>query len=98
MFVKIHNSYRTIVSICDKELINQKFEQDNMQLDVKEDFFKGEQKTEQEVLRIIEQAQQEDATFNIVGKKAIQTALKAGIINKQGIKQIQGVPVALVLL
>ena len=40
----------------------------------------------------------EDATFNIVGKESVNAALEAEIINKQGIKTIQGVPFALVLL
>ena len=40
----------------------------------------------------------EDATFNIVGEESIKIALKIGIINKNGIKEIQGVPFALVLL
>ena len=40
----------------------------------------------------------EDATFNIVGQESINAALEAGIINQQGIKTIQDVPFALVLL
>ena len=42
--------------------------------------------------------QKEDATFNIVGKESVQTALEAGIIKEQGIIKIQEVPIALVLL
>jgi len=98
MLVKIHNSYRTIVAICDSDLIGKKFEQGNKQIEVKENFFKGQEKTEKEVLHIIEMQSSEDATFNIVGKKSIETALKSGIINQEGIIEIQGVPVALVLL
>lgn len=39
-----------------------------------------------------------DATFNIVGKKSIKAALEAGVITNEGITLIQGVPFALVLL
>ncbi len=87
-----------MVAICDKELIDKKFEQDNMGLDLTDSFFKGEEKTEEEVLKIMQNSAEEDATFNIVGEKSINLALKSGIINKQGIKKIQGIPVALVLL
>ena len=79
-------------------MLGKTFEQGNRQLEVKPDFFKGEERTEQEVLDIIEKESAEDATFNIVGKQATQVALKAGIIKQEGIKEIQGTPMALVLL
>ena len=40
----------------------------------------------------------EDATFNIVGKESVSTALKAGIINQSSVTKISGVPFALTLL
>lgn len=40
----------------------------------------------------------EDATFNIVGKKSIELALKHGIVLKEGIKEIHGIPFAMILL
>ena len=46
----------------------------------------------------MQKMQKEDATFNIVGNKSIKAALKAGIISEEGIKKIQGVQFALVLL
>jgi len=39
----------------------------------------------------------EDATFNIVGEKSTQLALKLGIIMQEGIKTIDKIPYALVL-
>ena len=98
MQVKIQKSYRDIVAICDSGLLGKRFEQDKFQLDIKESFYKGEEKTKQEVLDIIKKMSIEDATFNIVGKESTDTALEAGIISKQGIKEIDGIPFALVLL
>lgn len=98
MLVKVIKSHRDIVIICDSDLIGKKFEEGTSQLDVKENFFKGEEKTKQETLEIIKKMSIEDATFNIVGRESIETALEIGIINKEGIKTIQGVPVAMVLL
>ena len=40
----------------------------------------------------------EDATFNIIGQRSTDMALKVGIINKQGIGIIDNVPFALVLM
>jgi hypothetical protein len=98
MFVKIIRSYRDIVAICDSDLIGKKFEDNKFQLDLKEEFFKGEEISEEKVIKIMQNMAKEDATFNIVGKKSVNTALKAGIILKEGIKKIQDIPFALVLL
>ncbi|MDP3027473.1 MAG: DUF424 domain-containing protein [Nanoarchaeota archaeon] len=98
MLVKIHKSYRDIVAICDSELLGKKFEQGNLQLDLTGEFFKGDEKSEKEVFEIMKDASTEDASFNIIGKQATQLALKSGIISKEGIKKVQGVPFALNLL
>ena len=98
MFVKIIKSHRDIVAVCDSELLGRKFEEGDFQLEVKENFFFGEKFLEDEVVNIMQKMQEEDATFNIVGNKSINAALKAGIISEEGIKKIQGVQFALVLL
>ena len=86
------------MAICDSNLIGKKFEEGNFQLDVKEAFFNGKEANEKEVLNVIERMQREDATFNIIGRESVNTALKAGIINKEGIKTIQNIPFSMVLL
>lgn len=98
MLVKIHKSYRTIVAICDKELLGKTLEQGKREIKILPGFFQGEEKTEDQVLKIIEHESAEDATFNIVGKKATAAALKSGIIRQEGIIKIQDIPVALALL
>jgi hypothetical protein len=97
MFVKIIKSYRDTVAICDSELLGKIFEEGKFQLDVKESFFKGEKMSEEEILEIIEDMSAEDATFNIVGERAISVALKSGVISEDGIRKIQGIPIGLVL-
>lgn len=98
MLVKIHKAYRDVVAVCDSEILGKKFEEGIKQLDVRENFYKGDKKSEQELIEFLKDMAMEDATFNIAGKKAVNCALKAGIISKEGIKHVQGVPYALVLL
>ncbi len=86
------------MAICDSDLIGKVFEGDKFQLDVKESFFKGDEKSKEEITEIMKNMSIEDATFNIIGKESVQTALEAEIITKQGVKEIQGIPFALVLL
>ena len=98
MFVKIHNSYRDVIAICDEDLLGKKFEEGKFQLDVKESFYNGEKKDTSQIAELLLHEKTEDATFNIVGEESVNAAIKAGIVTKQGIKTIQGIPFALVLL
>jgi hypothetical protein len=98
MYIKVHNSYRTVVALCDKELIGKKFEEGILQLDVRENFYKGEEVTSEQLAGLIAKHAREDATFNIVGKESIATAIKAGIISEEGVAKIAKIPYALKLL
>lgn len=98
MLVRIIKSYRDIIAICDSELLGKRFEQGKFQLDVKESFFKGDETNEEKVIEIMKNMVSEDAIFNIIGEESVNTALKAGIIEKQGIGKIQGIPFALILV
>lgn len=98
MFVKIHNAYRRVVALCDSELIGKTFTENIKQIKVTENFFKGEEKNKQEVIEILKDMENEDATFNIVGKNSVECGLNAGIISKDGIMTIENIPVALVLM
>lgn len=98
MFINIIKSYRYVVAVADKELIGKIFEEGNMQLNVKENFYKGEEMTPEKAIELLQDMKMEDATFNIVGRKSIDIALKAGIITEEQIGEIQGVPFALVLI
>ncbi|MFH1787469.1 MAG: DUF424 domain-containing protein [archaeon] len=98
ILIKIHKSYRYVVAICDSELLGKKFEQGRFQLDIKESFFKGKKTSKEKTIQTMKKMSIEDSTFNIIGEKSITCALEAGIISKEGIKTIQDIPFALVLI
>jgi len=99
--VKLHKSYRTMVTVCDSNLIGKRFEEaiekGIKQLDIRENFYKGEEVSHEKALQIIKFQSKEDATFNIVGPESIKAAKEAGIIDEEGIGEIDSVPYALVL-
>jgi hypothetical protein len=95
MFLKIHRSYRIVVAICDTELVGKSFEEGNRQLKLNEHFYKGVELSYAEVVKIIQQQIQEDASFNIVGKEAIKAAQEAGLITKENVTTIQTIPYTL---
>ena len=98
MFINVIRSYRDVVAICDADLLGKYFEEGKFQLDVKESFYKGDRVAEEKAIEIMKDMFKEDATFNIVGEKSTEAAIKAGVIDKNSIGKIQGVPFALVLL
>ena len=98
MFVNIIKTYRCVVAVCDKELLGKIFEEGKFQLDVKENFYKGKEKSASEIIELMKSFSNEDATFNIVGKKSVKAAIEAGIIEEGSINEIDGIPFALVLM
>ena len=97
MFLNIIKSYRDVVAVCDSEILGKRFEEKRFQLDIKENFYKGQEVDSESLLEIMRKMSAEDATFNIVGEKSVNTALKAGIISEEEIRKIRGIPFALVL-
>ncbi len=101
MFVNIIKSYRDTVAVCDKELVGKKFEEPFeggiKQLDLKENFYKGEESDRENIKEIMKKMAKEDATFNIVGKDSVAAALEAGIISEKQVSKIKEIPFALVL-
>lgn len=97
MYVKIHEAYRLIVAICDSDILGKKFEDGNMQLDVGERFYKGEEMEKEEIISLLKKYAREDATFIIAGKESIKAAIESGIIDKNAVKKIAGIPHALIL-
>lgn len=92
ILIKIHQSAgKSILAVADKELIGKKFEEGETCLDVTERFYKGEEKTEEEIIK----AMKESTNINIVGKKAVALAIKAGIITEDSVIKIKGVPHAI---
>jgi len=89
MYVKFHtHGDRTVVAICDEDLIGKTLKDKNISIEISERFYKGELKSEKEVAKIFQEA----TNINIIGKKSINFAIKHGIIDKDSIKTIKGIP------
>ena len=67
-------------------------------LDVSGDFFKGDVMSEEDAREEIVRCAGEDATFNFVGADSVGIAKELGLVVDEGIVDIDGVPVGLVLL
>ena len=96
-FVKIHRSYRAVVAICDAELIGKKFEEGKRQLDVRDNFYRGKELNSDKTIAVMKTQRREDATFNIIGKHSVDAAIEIGLIDKNSVGKINGIPFALIL-
>lgn len=95
---KIHESYRWVVAVCDKDVYGRKLSEGNRQLDLTGPFFNGEEIGNGELKERIVDCMKEDATFNIVGATSVGVAREIGLVKEGGVVEIEGVPFALVLL
>ncbi|MBM3200106.1 DUF424 family protein [Candidatus Woesearchaeota archaeon] len=93
VLVKIHESAdKSILAVADKELVGKTFEEVDMCLNVSERFYKGEELSEEEVIKLMKNA----TNMNIIGKKAIAIGIKAGIITEDNVIKVKGIPHAII--
>jgi len=76
ILVKYHEK---VVAIADSDLIGKNFEENDIVLDVSERFYKGEEKTREEIVKILK----EENNVNMIGKEIIKIALEEGFINEE---------------
>lgn len=89
MIVKIHKREdRTVVAVCDSDLVGRKFEEGDKQLDLTSDFYKGEERDDKEVGDIIRNAD----ILNLVGENSVKLGLQEEVITKDHIITIAGIP------
>lgn len=89
ILVKIHKSkFRDVIAVCDSDLIGKRFEEKDLQLDITERFYKGEEVEDEKLISILRDAD----IINLVGKESINFAIKAGIISKLNVIKIAGIP------
>ncbi|MBI2564837.1 DUF424 family protein [Candidatus Woesearchaeota archaeon] len=91
MLTKVHKkNNHIIIAICDEDLLGKYFEEDDKQIDLRGDFFDGENMAESETGDLARNAD----IVNLVGKKSIAFGIKEGIIDKKNVKTISGIPYA----
>lgn len=94
--IKLHEStHNVVVAVADAELIGKRFETEKLQLEVNNIFYDGETLTEAQAEEKMRQLKERSYSFNIVGERAVQLAIKLKIIDEQNVIKIEGVPHAL---
>lgn len=96
MIVKVHQAPngKKIVALCDSSILGKSFDEGSRVLDLASDFYKGEEKSDNEVMRIFAGAY----IVNLAGERSVGLGLKTGIINKGNVITVCGIPHAQAVL
>ena len=95
VYIKIHirDDLETI-ACCDEELLNQVFKEGNLRIEISNHFFGGSLINLEDAISILKNA----SFFNIVGKRIVKKAIDCNILPKEGVRFINGVPMALKMM
>ena len=73
-----------LVAVCDSDIAGRTFREGELKIEVKESFYGEKEYSEDEVKRELRRA----TIANITGKKAVELAIKIGIVDKDRVLEI----------
>jgi len=79
---------KILIAAADSNLIGGKFSDGEKRLDLSSDFYKGEEKTDEEAGDLVRNADY----VNLVGEKAVNLGIKEGIINQEHVILVENIP------
>lgn len=89
VFVKVFKQPdHTLVAVCDTGVVGQTFREGKLKLEVKPDFYKGNESNVTEALREVDAAD----VANLVGEQIVGAAVREGLVDPTAIVRIGGVP------
>lgn len=77
-----------LVAVCDSEIVGRTFQEGKLKIEVKESFYGTREYGEEEVKEELRNA----TIANITGKRAVELAIKIGIIDKDKVLKIGECP------
>jgi uncharacterized protein len=91
MYLKVHKADKDVlVAVCDCCLMDKKFTEGPLQIEICSDFFGLEKATHDEVKRALSKA----TLANFVGTCAVDWAIELGYVDRENVLVIGGVPTA----
>ncbi|MFX0057275.1 MAG: DUF424 family protein [Candidatus Hodarchaeota archaeon] len=82
------------IACCDECLLNQSFIEGNLKIDISNQFFGGNLLSIEDAIEIL----RESTNFNLVGENIIKMAIESKLLPKEGVRSINGVPMALKMM
>jgi hypothetical protein len=89
IWIKVYNTQgEVLLAACDDGLLGKRFEEGELQLEVSESFYGGERVTTDDFAEHLRMA----TIVNIVGRKAVEIAADLGMVDRECLLEIEGVP------
>ncbi len=73
-----------LVAVCDSDIVGKTFREGDLKIEVKESFYGDRDVGEEEVKRALRMA----TIANITGKRAVELAIKLGIVDRENVLKI----------
>ncbi len=81
-------SNEIILACCDKDICGKIFENNDVILNVKEEFYKGKLINEEEAIKLLNEA----TIINIVGKEIVDLAIRIGLVDRESVIKVKDIP------
>ena len=95
VYLKVHSTPRfETIACCDETLLNKVFKQGNLKIEITERFYGGTLMQIEDAIEILLNS----SFFNIVGNNIIDSAITNGIVPKEGVRMINGIPMAMKMM
>ncbi len=73
-----------LVAVCDSDIVGKTFREGDLKIEVKESFYGEREVGEEEVIRALRMA----TIANITGRKAVELAIRIGIVDRENVLKI----------
>lgn len=95
MYLKVHRTTAgdEVVAVCDRELLNARIQQGELEVHISEAFYGNTPATPEQVRAALQCA----GNINLIGERAVGLAIEMGLIGPQGFIRIGSVPHAQIL-
>ncbi len=91
LIVKTHiKNGKTLVAVCDKDILGSVFEEGDCILDLSSSFYDGDLMIEEEICDLIRNADM----VNLVGTNSVKLGIEEEIIEEDHVKTVEGIPYA----
>ena len=95
VYLKVHASPRfETIACCDEGLLNKIIKEGNLRIEITDRFYGGTLMEIDQAIEILLGA----SYFNIVGPNIINKAIANGILPKEGVRTINGIPMAMKMM
>ncbi|VVB69138.1 Uncharacterised protein [uncultured archaeon] len=91
MYLKTYrHGAEVLIAVCDIDILGKKFAEGHLQIEVSSDFFGRELASESQV----ESALYGATMANLVGCRAVEHAIRLGLVERENVLSIEGIPCA----